>query len=779
MKTIARKFGFIVSLLILTINLALGQATLPFSYDLGKPSGVTGLTHTGLGTDYSASPKMKFDTSGDWLLLNFSGSPGTLSFDIKWNQSTPATRFPGDFTLQESSDGTTFTTVQLYNTTSGTALPNGTIITESFSSLNSGSRYIKWIYTSKSNGNIAVGNISLLAPAGTSTISVDPASISNFSYVEGAGPSSSQTYNLSGTNLTGAPGNITVTGSTNYEVSTDNSSFSSSVNVSYGSATLSSTQVYARLKAGLAAGDYNTETVSNAGGGATTVNVTCSGTVYKTEPSNHVTGFAAAKDGTYGYNRINLSWVENDGSVVADGYLIKASTAVNISDPVDGTAVSDNTTIGSDSGAMNIAHGTASYQWTGLSASTTYYFKIYPYTNSGTAIDYKTTATVPNSSALTDAAPTLPNAWINEIHYDNGVPTTDANEGIEVIIENPGSYNLSDFKILLYNGSDGTVYDDLPHTLDGFTTGSSVNNLTIYYKMIPGLQNGAPDGLALSYQSNIIQFLSYEGSFTATAGDAIGLTSTDIGVAESSTTTDTQSLQLTGSGTKYSDFTWAADLTQTWGTPNNGGDQSLPVTLSLWDATSKNGQVVLNWTTDSEIENLGFIIERGLTDKGPWDEIATFSDNNGLKGQGSTNNTTNYQFTDDHVDIGATYYYRLSDVDYKGVRIDHAVISVVVSGKDQNAIPGSFSLERIYPNPFNPSTTVSFTVNEATDIAVNLFDVNGRLVSRLTNNRYESGNYNVRWNGLTRDGQPAPSGIYLVQISNNQSSLTRKVVLAR
>ena len=208
-------------------------------------------------------------------------------------------------------------------------------------------------------------------------------------------------------------------------------------------------------------------------------------------------------------------------------------------------------------------------------------------------------------------------------------------------------------------------------------------------------------------------------------------------------------------------------------------DASLPVTLSLWDGTSKNGEVILNWTTDSEIENLGFIIERALTDKGPWNEIATFSNNDALKGQGSTNNATNYQFTDESVEVGQTYFYRLSDVDYQGVRKTHTVISVVVSGKDQNAIPGSFSLERIYPNPFNPSTTVSFTVNEATDIAVNLFDVNGRLVSRLTNNRYESGNYNVRWNGLTRDGQPAPSGIYLVQISNNQSSLTRKVVLAR
>ncbi|PIZ61361.1 MAG: hypothetical protein COY19_12510, partial [Candidatus Marinimicrobia bacterium CG_4_10_14_0_2_um_filter_48_9] len=147
--------------------------------------------------------------------------------------------------------------------------------------------------------------------------------------------------------------------------------------------------------------------------------------------------------------------------------------------------------------------------------------------------------------------------------------------------------------------------------------------------------------------------------------------------------------------------------------------------------------------------------------------MATFSDNNGLKGQGSTNNTTNYQFTDDHVDIGATYYYRLSDVDYKGVRIDHAVISVVVSGKDQNAIPGSFSLERIYPNPFNPSTTVSFTVNEATDIAVNLFDLQGRLVNQLTHSTYNTGNHQVQWNGLSHTGRPAPSGVYLMQISNN------------
>ena len=92
-----------------------GQATLPFSYDGGKPTSVTGLTHFGLGGDYSSSPKMKFDTQGDYLVLNFTGSPGTLSFNIKWNQSTAADRFPGDFELLESSDGTSYTRVQIYN----------------------------------------------------------------------------------------------------------------------------------------------------------------------------------------------------------------------------------------------------------------------------------------------------------------------------------------------------------------------------------------------------------------------------------------------------------------------------------------------------------------------------------------------------------------------------------------------------------------------------------------------------------------------------------------
>ena len=161
----------VVMAVLVTFSLNIfGQASLPFSYDGGNPgTTTTGLTQTGLGADYSSSPKMKFDTTGDNLVLFFTGSPGVLTFKIKWNQANAATRFPGDFTLQESADGTSYTTVQLYNTTNGNALANGSVVTETFTTLLSTTRYLKWIYTSKTNGNIALGAITLSAAAIPST----------------------------------------------------------------------------------------------------------------------------------------------------------------------------------------------------------------------------------------------------------------------------------------------------------------------------------------------------------------------------------------------------------------------------------------------------------------------------------------------------------------------------------------------------------------------------------------------------------------------------------
>jgi len=135
--------------------------------------------------------------------------------------------------------------------------------------------------------------------------------------------------------------------------------------------------------------------------------VTDDATTDKDEPTNHVASFVA---GTPTASTIPLTWSDNDGAVVADGYLIKASTSSTFTDPVDGTPEADDTDMSDGSGQINVAHGVETYTFEGLDQSTQYFFKIWPYTNSLTAIDYKTDGTVPTANETTtgSATATLP-----------------------------------------------------------------------------------------------------------------------------------------------------------------------------------------------------------------------------------------------------------------------------------------------------------------------------------------------------------------------------------
>lgn len=99
---------------------------------------------------------MKFSLTGSTLVLYISEAPGILSYKIKWNQSTNAARFPGTFELLESDDNITYTTVQTYNSTLGQPLPNGVVVDETISNLKATTRYLKWIYSAKTNGKYCI-----------------------------------------------------------------------------------------------------------------------------------------------------------------------------------------------------------------------------------------------------------------------------------------------------------------------------------------------------------------------------------------------------------------------------------------------------------------------------------------------------------------------------------------------------------------------------------------------------------------------------------------------
>lgn len=151
--------------------------------------------------------------------------------------------------------------------------------------------------------------------------------------------------------------------------------------------------------------------------------------------------------------------------------------------------------------------------------------------------------------------------WINEIHYDN--VGTDSGEFIEVA--GSAGTNLANYSLVLYNGGDGLSYNTtvlsgiIPNQANGFGT-------VCFNYAVNGIQNGAPDGVALVHTSMgnmVVQFLSYEGTFTATNGPANGMLSTDIGVDEDPAPAVGQSVYLTGSGDEYSDFTWTGPAAAT------------------------------------------------------------------------------------------------------------------------------------------------------------------------------------------------------------------------
>lgn len=186
-------------------------------------------------------------------------------------------------------------------------------------------------------------------------LTATPATLSNFNYIAGSGPSAAQSYNLGGSNLTGAPGVITVSGNTNYEVSKDNSTFSSTVSIPFTTSTLASTPVYVRLKAGLSIGLYNNELLANAGGGAAPVNTSCSGAVMASLAAPLAIAASNVTSNSFAAN-----WNASSG---ATGYILDVAT--------------DNAFASIIAGYTNLSvSNLLTYSVTGLTDNLPYYYRV-------------------------------------------------------------------------------------------------------------------------------------------------------------------------------------------------------------------------------------------------------------------------------------------------------------------------------------------------------------------------------------------------------------------
>jgi hypothetical protein len=146
-------------------------------------------------------------------------------------------------------------------------------------------------------------------------------------------------------------------------------------------------------------------------------------------------------------------------------------------------------------------------------------------------------------------------------------------------------------------------------------------------------------------------------------------------------------------------------------------DVSLLVELSFFEVALINGNVSLNWTTESELDNYGYNIYR----KQHGGEKVKINKEL-IIGMGSTSRSTKYSFTDKNILQGKTYTYMLESVSYSGEYVIEGSVDIFIP-----ILPGIY-LSQNYPNPFNNASTIRFSIDRMSKVTLLLYDITGRSI---------------------------------------------------
>ena len=186
----------------------------------------------------------------------------------------------------------------------------------------------------------------------------------------------------------------------------------------------------------------------------------------------------------------------------------------------------------------------------------------------------------------------------------------------------------------------------------------------------------------------------------------------------------------------------------------------LPVELTSFTVTTNGKEVILNWSTATEVNNLGFEIQKST-------EAKEFFTSGFVNGHGTTTEPQNYSFTDMYLD-NEKYFYRLKQIDYNGICEYSDVVEV------EWRTFSSYLLEQNYPNPFNPATTIGFGVQNKSNVRITILNAIGEEVAILLNEEREPGYHQVEFNASL-----LPSGVYFYRLQAGSFVETKKMALLK
>jgi hypothetical protein len=240
----------------------------------------------------------------------------------------------------------------------------------------------------------------------------------------------------------------------------------------------------------------------------------------------------------------------------------------------------------------------------------------------------------------------------------------------------------------------------------------------------------------------------------------------------------------TGEGSVGFDFSNMSALNLSFGqvTPVTGmasEDITLPVKFSGISADVNEAGVTIKWHTEHEMDNLGFNVFRSTSPEGSYTKL----NRRLIEGQGTSAVPRDYEYIDNRVTEGETYYYKVEALDLSGGRIYSKVIRLEVY-PDALRPPKRDELWQNYPNPGNPNTWLPYILSSDGKARIEICNMAGQLIRTLELGSRRPGRYTSRdraahWDGRDSSGEQVTSGIYFYTLRTESFVATKKLIMLR
>ncbi|MDZ7725786.1 MAG: T9SS type A sorting domain-containing protein [candidate division KSB1 bacterium] len=205
----------------------------------------------------------------------------------------------------------------------------------------------------------------------------------------------------------------------------------------------------------------------------------------------------------------------------------------------------------------------------------------------------------------------------------------------------------------------------------------------------------------------------------------------------------------------------------------------IAVVLSQLAADVENDLVHVRWTAESEVDHAGYNVYRSTKHNDGFVKLnekmilSSLFDHRG----------SSYVYKDQVAENGE-YFYRLEAVNLDGTSKLYGPVTIKVSGLSVTSVEDqllteSFKLNKNYPNPFNPVTTISFNLPSQENIDLRVYDIQGRLVNTLVSGSLSAGEHRIVWDATSQTGEPVASGVYFYQLTSESFNDTRQMTLIR